>query len=249
MKEDTIYIYGKHAVGEAIRHRPDTLRKIFFSHEFSDTGLREQAKRLEVSTELFSEKKMPGGVSREVTHQGVMAAVSSAALLVDYRDFLQNLNPTLDTALVLLAEVQDPQNVGAVIRSAAAFGVAGVLLPQHNQAPITGAVVKVSVGMAFTVPLVTIGNVNTTIKDLKDHGFWVYGLAAEGSQALYEEDFSKPTVFVLGNEAEGIREKTKEACDVLVHIPMHARAESLNASSTAAVTLSHWSAGHRKALE
>ena len=248
MKQSDIYIYGKHAVAEAMTARPEVITGIFFSHEFEDSEMRAKAKSLKVPVEQFAEKKMPGGLSKEVNHQGVVASLSSEAMMIPYRDFINGLSVTPNTALVVLGEVQDPHNVGAVIRSAAAFGIAGVLMPPHRQAPITGTVVKVSAGMAFRVPLVSIGNVNTTIEDLKERGFWTYGLSEEGSTSLYEEDFSKPTVFILGNEGKGLREKTAEACDTLVSVPMHPRAESLNASASAAVTFSHWNRQHLDAL-
>jgi 23S rRNA (guanosine2251-2'-O)-methyltransferase len=147
-----------------------------------------------------------------------------------------------------LGEVQDPHNVGAVVRSAAAFGLRGVLIPKHRQAGVTGTVVKVSAGMAFKIPLVEVANANRTIEDLKKMGFFIYGLDGEGDVALPLEDFSKPSVFVLGNEGEGMREKTKEHCDSILSIPIHGRAESLNASASAAVVFYAWSSQHPGAL-
>ena len=151
-------------------------------------------------------------------------------------------------ALLVLGEVQDPHNVGAVIRSAAAFGFAGVLIPPHNQAPVNGTVVKVSAGMAFRIPLVTIPNVNTVLRDLKEDGFWVYGLEGEGTTKTTTEKYTRPTVFVLGNEGSGLREKTKELCDELLSIPIHPRCESLNAAAATAVVMAGWSAQHPEAL-
>jgi 23S rRNA (guanosine2251-2'-O)-methyltransferase len=156
-----------------------------------------------------------------------------------YGDFIDDLDITPNTSLVLLGELQDPHNVGAVIRNAAAFGVSGVLIPEHNQAPITPAVVKVSAGMAFRVPLVSIGNVNTTIDDLKENDFWIYGLVEEGEESLTEQAFATPTVFVVGNEAEGIRKKTREHCDKLISIPTEG-GQSLNAAASTAVTFFDW---------
>ena len=147
-----------------------------------------------------------------------------------------------------MGEVQDPHNVGAVIRSAAAFGVKGVLIPPHNQAPVTGTVVKVSAGMAFRIPLVTISNVNSTIRDLQSDGFWVYGLEGGGEANTVTEQYSKPSVFVLGNEATGLREKTREVCDELISITMHPQCESLNAAAATAIVLASWSAQHQGAL-
>jgi 23S rRNA (guanosine2251-2'-O)-methyltransferase len=144
--------------------------------------------------------------------------------------------------------VQDPHNVGAIIRSAAAFGIAGVLIPEHNQAGITGAVIKASAGMVFTTPLVSIGNVNYAIKALKAKGFWIYGLDASGKNTLSGEKFDAPAAFVVGNEGSGIREKTLDACDIVLNIPMHERTESLNAAVSAAVVLYEWSKHHPESL-
>lgn len=248
MKQEQIFIYGKHSVSEAFKHKPEAVVRVYFSHEFDDVELRKETKKRGIPSELFTDKKMPGGLRKDATHQGVIACLSGSAIMTPYHDFISEINITPSTSVVILGEVQDPHNVGAVIRSAAAFGVSGVLIPPHNQAPVTGTVVKVSAGMAFTVPLVTISNVNSVARDLKDRGFWVYGLAGEGDTSLYDEVFSKPTAFILGNEATGLREKTREVCDNLVHIPMHPRAESLNASASAATVFSHWSKQHQDAL-
>ena len=102
--------------------------------------------------------------------------------------------------------------------------------------------------MAFRIPLVTIPNVNTVLRDLKEGGFWVYGLEGEGTTTTATERYTKPTVFVLGNEGSGLREKTREVCDELLSIPIHPRCESLNAAAATAIVLSGWSAQHPEAL-
>src|SRR5581483_3624265 len=96
-------------------------------------------------------------------------------------------------------ELTDPHNVGAIIRSAAAFGAAGVLIPSHNQAPITGAVVEASAGMVFRVPMIAIGNINYTIDTLKDLGFRTYALAMDGERSVSEEKFDAPALCIIGN--------------------------------------------------
>ncbi len=174
---------------------------------------------------------------------------AGANLVRSYAEFIASLAITPDTALVLLDELQDPQNVGAIIRSAAAFGLAGVLLPEHNQAPVTDAVISVSAGMAYQIPLVQIGNVNQTVRDLKERGFWIYGLEGSAGKNLSEEKFDAPAVFILGNESKGIREKTREHCDVLLRIPLHPRCDSLNVAASAAIALHAWSRQHQPALD
>lgn len=188
----------------------------------------------------ITDEYVPAGVRRDAVHQGVFALVRGKALAQSYKDFIETVKITENTSFVLLDEITDPQNVGAIIRSSTAFGVTAVLLPIHRQAPVTGAVVKVSAGTAFRIPIVMIGNVNTTIRDLKDRGCWVYGLDAHAETTIYKESFSKPSVFVFGSEGRGVRQKTEELCDIMLSIPMAPECESLNVSNSAAVTLSTW---------
>jgi len=148
-----------------------------------------------------------------------------------------------------LSGVQDPHNVGAIIRSAAGFGVAGILMPQTNQAPITGAVLKVSAGMAFRIPLVSVSDILAAIKDLKKKGFKVYGLSGEGAQSITQEEFPTPTLFIFGNEAEGIPQTLRSLCDAVLSIPIHPQCESLNVAASAAAALFAWSSKHPEALK
>jgi 23S rRNA (guanosine2251-2'-O)-methyltransferase len=193
-------------------------------------------------------RKLPKGLPQDAAHQGAVAEIDVSKLMVPYEEFIRILDVTYDTGLVLLGEVQDPQNVGAVIRSAAAFGIAGVLIPEHRQAQVNGTVIKVSAGMAFRIPLVRIGNVNTVVENLKEHGFWIYGLDGSAEKSVSEEKFEKPSVLILGNESTGIREKTLMHSDIPLRIPMSKKAESLNAAAAAAIVLSVWSTHHRNAL-
>jgi 23S rRNA (guanosine2251-2'-O)-methyltransferase len=247
MEDRYIYIYGRHAVEAAITHRPDVVKVLYLRDDVREDfpgALKSSVSKIQA----FSGKKLPVPVDADVVHQGVLAKIDREALLVPFDDFMSKVAITKDTCFVVLGELQDPHNVGAVIRSAAALGVTAVFMPKHRQASLTGAVVKVSAGTAFVVPLIEVGNVNRTIELLKEAGCFVYGLAGEGTTSLFTEQFTKPTAFVLGNEADGIREKTREHCDVLLHIPMHPRAESLNASVSAAIALATWSAQHPGAL-
>lgn len=243
-----IYIYGKHALLEALTSAPHVIKKVFLAQNLRDTDLRAFLEKHKIPVAEFSSGKGNELVGKETAHQGVIATMDPTALLVSFDDFIASLDLTKNPAIAVLGEVQDPHNVGAIIRSAAGFGLSAVLIPQHNQAGITGAVVKTSAGMVFRIPLVTIGNVNNTLKVLKEKGFWIYGLAMEGSTPLGAEKFDAPSAFIIGNEGAGIREKTIEACDVTLSIPMHSRTESLNAAVSAAVVFYEWSKKHPEAL-
>ena len=197
---------------------------------------------------MGSDKVSRSVKDREV-HQGIVGRISIDKLVQSYEKYICNLKVDEDTALLLLGEIEDPHNVGAIIRSAAAFGISGVLIPKRNQAPVTGTVIKVSAGMAFRVPLVEIGNVNVVIRDLKKAGFWFYGLDGNAVKTVSDELYNKPTVFVLGNESKGIRKKTRDLCDMLLSIPINQKCESLNVAASTAVVLFEWSSQHKDVIK
>jgi 23S rRNA (guanosine2251-2'-O)-methyltransferase len=227
---------------------PESLKKVFLAPTFDDVEFVKRIDAQRIPRALLKQGGEIKDVASQAVHQGVIGVVLAQKILRPFDSFIESLSVSPHTALVVLGELHDPQNVGAIIRSAAAFGISGILLPEHNQAPLTGAVVKVSAGMAFRVPLISIGNVNQTLRNLKERGFWVYGLDEKGRQTLPHEQFNAPTVFVLGNESKGIREKTSDLCDVLLSIPMSKNCESLNVAASAAVALYAWSLKHPQAL-
>jgi 23S rRNA (guanosine2251-2'-O)-methyltransferase len=247
MEDRFIFIYGTHAVTEALTHRPDVVFELFL-REGVQTEIKKVLLEKVKRVSYFKGDNVPREVDRHAVHQGMIAKIDKTKLVIDFDDYKHTLEAGKDVALALLGEVQDPHNVGAVIRSAAGFGLNAVLIPKHRQAGVTGTVVKVSAGMAFKIPLVEVANVNRAIEDLKEIGFFVYGLDGGGDTSLTAEQFTKASVFVLGNEGEGIREKTREHCDIILSIPTHSRCESLNASASAAVVFYAWSAQHQDAL-
>lgn len=177
-------------------------------------------------------------------HGGYVAVVDTTKLLVPFSQYLATLSPTSSTALVILGGLTDPHNVGAIIRSAAAFNMSAVLIPQSAQAPITSAVAKVSAGMIFRIPLVTIDSTEAALVELKAKGFRTYGLAGRGASSLPDETFSSPTVFVVGNEGAGLSPEVEKSCDALLSIPINPRTESLNAAQAATVVMYEWSKKH-----
>ncbi len=242
MTEIYTTIYGKHAVEEALIMRPDIVRVVHVIPTFEETEIVTRIRKEKIQVRDLNIKKLPKNIPHDAVHQGIIAEIDPELLMVSFEDFIRDTKISDSTALIILGEIQDPHNVGAIIRSAAAFGVSGVLIPTHRQAQITGAVIKVSAGTAFRIPLISITNVNHAIEELKKHGFWVYGLDGKARQTLVEERFEKPSVFILGNEADGIRQKTLEHCDIPLRIPMSSDIESLNASVAAAIVLYAWNA-------
>lgn len=240
-------MYGKNALIEALENAPQVIKRVHLSPDVDDERLRQALKVQNIPVQIMEHHEADRTVGEDKTHQGVIAVIDTGRLMTPFETYIKELEPTKETAIAIMGEVQDPHNVGAIIRSAAAFGFSAVLIPEHNQAQVTGTVVKTSAGMAFRIPLVTIGNVNDTLRKLKEKGFWIYGLSMEG-KALKTETFDAPSAFVFGNEGAGIREKTLEHCDIALSIPMHPRCESLNVAVSAGIVFSAWSEQHQNVL-
>jgi 23S rRNA (guanosine2251-2'-O)-methyltransferase len=243
-----VYIYGTNTVREALTNASHAVRELYIEPS-TNSDIKQMAHAKGVLYSELQPKRLPHGVDDDAVHQGVVARVHLESLLVELSDIFEGKEMDASTCMVLLAGLQDPQNVGAIIRTAGAFGVRAVLVPEHRQAPVTAAVAKVSSGMVFRVPLATVGNINQTIKALKEKGFWVYGLAGGGTSELPKVKFDRPTVIVVGNEGEGLAQKTMEHCDEVLTIPMHAQCESLNAATAVSLALYAWSAQHPEALQ
>ena len=166
-------------------------------------------------------------------HQGVVAFAAARP----YRDLADVLSAR---ALVLLDGVQDPHNLGAIIRTAHAAGVDAVLIPQRRSAGLSETVEKAAAGALAYTPVVRIGNVAQTLRTLKDRGFWIYGFDERGTEAYDQVLYHAPTVFVLGGEGEGLHRLVARRCDLLVRIPLAGGVSSLNVSVAAGIALFEW---------
>jgi predicted rRNA methylase len=249
MKQNRIYIYGKHAVTEALRYAPQALTKVYLDPKDADAAFKKILQSANMPTAKLSEGLARADLQSGTAHQGVVGQLSVPQLMRPYEKWIDSLVITPDTSLVLLAGVQDPHNVGAIIRSAAGFGIAAVLMPEAGQAPVTGTVAKVSAGMAFRIPLVHVADMLHVISDLKKRGFMICGLAGESTHSLQTEAFEKPTVFILGNEGAGLPPHLRAQCDRILSIPMHSRTESLNVAAAGAIAFFAWSSRHGLALK
>jgi 23S rRNA (guanosine2251-2'-O)-methyltransferase len=170
-------------------------------------------------------------------HQGIIA-YAAPIQFVEVADIIQIAYSKGEPAfLVLLDELEDPHNVGAILRSADGAGCHGLLLPKRRTAPISATVAKTSSGAVEYVPIAQIGNVSQTIKSLKKQGVWVIGADMDGEKNYYEADLTGPIVIVVGNEGQGLSRLTKENCDLLVKIPMKGHMTSLNASVACSLLL------------
>jgi 23S rRNA (guanosine2251-2'-O)-methyltransferase len=172
-----------------------------------------------------------------IRHQGVAASVAPVAY-AELDDILARAAGLGEQGfLLLLDELEDPHNVGAILRTADAAGVHGVLLPKRRSCQLSGTVTKTSAGAVEYVPVARIGNVVQTIKQLQQQGFWVVGADMSGEKDFFDADLSGPIVLVIGSEGQGLGRLVKESCDFLVRIPMLGRISSLNASVACSLLL------------
>lgn len=146
--------------------------------------------------------------------------------------------------LVVLDGVEDPHNLGAIVRTANAAGAEAVIIPERRAAPVTETVAKAAAGALAHTPVVRVGNITRTLEDLKEKGYWIYGLDERGTELHTDVEYTTPTALVFGGEGKGLHELVKKHCDVLVRIPMAGAIASLNVSVAAGVVLFEWRRRH-----
>lgn len=166
----------------------------------------------------------------EGNHQGVMIEVDSFKYgsLDDLKD---------SERLMLLDKIEDPHNLGAIIRSAESFGFNGVIIPERRSAKVSPTVYKTSAGAINNIKIVMVKNLNRAMEELKDQGFWIYGLAGEAESSIDQTDLKGKVALVVGNEGDGLSRMVREHCDMLVKIPMQGLVNSLNASVASAISM------------
>lgn len=166
----------------------------------------------------------------EGNHQGVMIEVDlfKYGSLDDLKD---------SERLILLDKIEDPHNLGAIIRSAESFGFDGVIIPERRSAKVSPTVYKTSAGAINNIKIVMVKNLNRAMEELKDQGFWIYGLAGEAESSIDQTDLKGKVALVVGNEGDGLSRMVREHCDMLVKIPMQGLVNSLNASVASAISM------------
>jgi 23S rRNA (guanosine2251-2'-O)-methyltransferase len=230
-------IYGLNPVMEALRGTR-RIYELFLAGSSSD-------KRLEKLLKLAAERKVPvrqrdkADLSRlcgTEHHQGVALKVEPFPY-ADLADVLAAIQDNPQKLVLVLDSVQDPHNLGALIRSAACAGADAVVIPKDRAAGVTAAAEKASAGAAGTIPVAQVTNISQALDELKKAGFWVYGADGSAKVNLYQQDLTGPVALVIGGEGEGIRPLVRKSCDQLVSIPLQGGVNSLNASVAGGILL------------
>jgi 23S rRNA (guanosine2251-2'-O)-methyltransferase len=237
-----LWLYGIHPVLAAIANPERRTYRIVVSAEAEPSlsarvaGLAQSHPGRLPRAEILPRDALERLLPRGAVHQGI-AAQLDALEEPDLDDIVRATDGHESSRIVVLDQVTDPHNVGAIIRSAAAFGAAAVVMPERNSPPTTGTLAKAASGAIERVPLVRVVNLSRALDDLKKAGYWCVGLDAGATTALHQADLTGKVALVLGAEGEGLRRLTREHCDLMVRIPIMRGMESLNVSNAAAVAL------------
>lgn len=231
-------IAGKHPVLEALRSGRE-INKIWIA-DGAQKSLTQpivaEAKGQGIVVQFVDKRKLDGLVPG-VTHQGVVAQAAAFAY-VDVEEILEIAKKRDEVPFILLLdEIEDPHNLGSILRTAECTGVHGVIIPKRRSAGLTATVSKISAGAAEHVPVARVTNLAQTIDKLKEAGVWVAGTDLSAKQDVYKMKFDMPLVVVIGNESKGMGRLIKEKCDFLVKLPMLGQLNSLNASVAAGVLM------------
>ena len=182
----------------------------------------------------FEPREMLDRVATGVSHQGVIA-FGVAHQYAELEDILPDAR-----LLVILDGVEDPHNLGAIIRTAHAAGASGIIVPERRSAPLSETVARASAGALEYLPIVRVTNISRVLEQLKEQRFWIYGLDERGAETYDHVEYTEPAAIVLGSEGKGLHEGVKKHCDFLVNIPMSGPVSSLNVSVAAGVALFEW---------
>ena len=219
-------VYGKNVALEYLDSNKK-IDKAFIQNNFNDYDIINKVKRRNIKVQTLNKFDMDKKVSG--LHQGIILNVEDYKY-ADIYDIISNE----DSLIVMLDHIEDPHNFGAIIRSCEAAGVDGIIIPSDRSVEVNATVIKTSVGTTEKMKIARVTNLNSTIKLLKDKGYWIFGTDMDGTDYT-KLDYKGKTCIICGNEGSGMSKLTKENCDFIASIPMKGEVNSLNASVATAV--------------
>jgi len=241
---DTSTIIGRQPVCEALERGEVGIQKVMLEQDASgeDIGvIRNLAEQRGAPVQYVPEARLRHE-AEGAAHQGVVA-ISAPIRYQEVDEMLSDIAPTWSDVkakkprILVIDRVTDPRNFGAILRSAVAAGTDGVIVPTREMAPLNAAAIKASAGTAPRIPIARSDHLPRLLTQVKERGYWVYGAEGTAEPTLWEADWDRPAVVVLGSEGEGLAPEVAEACDELISIPMQGPAESLNVSVAAGLLL------------
>ncbi len=222
-------VYGRNVAFEFLG-KNEKVRKVYLQIGFHDEKLKILIEKFKIPV-LYRSKKELDQLANGV-HQGIILDVEDFSY-TDYHQFIDNEN----SFVVILDHLEDPHNLGAIIRTSEAAGVDGIIIPKDRGVTVNATVIKTSTGAIDNIPISLVTNLNQTIQDLKKNGFWIIGTNMEDSTDYRNLDYSGKIALVIGNEGNGLSRMVRESCDFIARIPMYGKVNSLNASVAAGIMI------------
>ena len=241
MNKSPFFIIGQHAVIEALRNPKRKVLRVFLTEESKKNIHRKSPKKNllnDVKVYFKTKKELDKYSTKEnLLHQGYVAEIEHFEFPL-LKDFVKEKN---DITLVCLDGVTDPRNIGSLIRSAAAFGVDGIIIKERNFPSDSKLMFKAASGAIEYLNIFTVSNINSTLKNLKDKNFWVYGFDGNGKKSFTDIEWKGNNILLFGSEGSGMHQHTSKYADFLVKIDIDKKIESLNISNSAAIVFHHLS--------
>jgi len=222
-------VYGRNVAKEVLNN-DKKIKEVLLQDTFDDKEIISLLEKKNIRVKRLNKKEIMR--FDKFSHQGIILDIEDFNY-TDYEDFFDKEN----AKVVILDHLEDPHNLGAIIRTAEAAGIDGIIIPKDRSVDINSTVMKTSAGALENMKVAKVTNIVSTIKDLKDHGFWVVGTAMEGNYDFKEIDYSGKIALVIGNEGNGMSKGVTDVCDYIAKIPMKGKINSLNASVAAGIMI------------
>jgi 23S rRNA (guanosine2251-2'-O)-methyltransferase len=238
-EQDPDLIYGRHPVIAALESHRNLNRIWVISRLRYDPRFHQLLQEAKANGTVIDEVESQrlDQLTQRANHQGIVAQIAPHEYL-ELADLIAQAQVASDQPVLLVADgITDPQNLGAIIRTAEGMGAQGLIIPQRRAVGITSTVIKVAAGALETFAVARVVNLSRALEELKAAGFWIYGTAAEGSEPLHTVQFSGPIALVVGSEGDGLGMITQRTCDHLISIPLQGKTPSLNASVATGMAL------------
>ncbi len=222
-------VYGRNVAKEVLQ-KPEKVKKVKIQKNFDDKEIKSLIEKYKIKTEVLDKKDF--AKFDKFSHQGIILDIEDFSY-ADYKDFLDVEN----AKIVILDHIEDPHNLGAIIRTCEAAGITGIIIPKDRSVDVNSTVMKTSAGALENIKLAKVTNLINVINELKENGFWIVGTALTGSVDYRDIDYTGKIALIIGNEGKGVSKAVMEECDYLAKIPMYGKINSLNASVAAGIMI------------
>ena len=222
-------VYGRNVAKEVLQE-PKKVRKVTLLKDFKEKEILSLIEKNKIKVNYLDKKEF--SKFDKFSHQGIIIDIEDFSY-TDYEDFLS----VDDAKIVILDHLQDPHNLGAIIRTCEAAGVLGIIIPKDRSVDINSTVMKTSAGALENVKIAKVTNLVNVIEELKDNGYWIVGTSLDGNLDYRDVDYTGKIALVIGSEGDGMSKAVKDSCDYLTKIPMYGKINSLNASVAAGIMI------------